>query len=150
MLIGYEKIKHLKPGKFKRFCGVRPETFEKMVELVHQHNQQKLKTGRPGKLTPEDQVFMTLQYGREYRTYFHIGQCWGVTESTACRIIRKIETILSQSGEFKLPGKKQLSSQDSLIKVIVMDVTETPIERPKKNKNNSIVVRKKDTLLNPY
>ncbi|HAJ64425.1 MAG TPA: hypothetical protein DCP31_38650, partial [Cyanobacteria bacterium UBA8543] len=26
---------------------------------------------------------MTLEYWREYRTYFHIGQSWGVTESTA-------------------------------------------------------------------
>ncbi|WP_408605900.1 helix-turn-helix domain-containing protein [Mastigocladopsis repens] len=37
---------------------------------------------------------MTLEYWREYRTYFHIGQSWGVNESTAYRIIRKIEDIL--------------------------------------------------------
>ncbi len=54
----------------------------------------KKKTGRPGKLSVEDQVLMTLEYWREYRTYFHIGQSWGVNESTAYRIIRKIEDIL--------------------------------------------------------
>jgi hypothetical protein len=37
---------------------------------------------------------MTLEYLREYRTYFHIGQSWGVNESTAYRIIRRIEDTL--------------------------------------------------------
>jgi hypothetical protein len=86
----YEQVKHLKPAEFKRFWGVKLETFEKMVEIVSLHSQQKKKTGRPGKVSLEDQVLMTLEYWREYRTYFHIGQAWGVTESTACRIIRKI------------------------------------------------------------
>ncbi|MEH2211389.1 MAG: transposase family protein [Nostoc sp.] len=27
----------------------------------------------------EDQLLMTLEYWREYRTYFHIGQSWGVS-----------------------------------------------------------------------
>ena len=115
MLIKHEKIKHLKPGEFKRLYGVRPETFEKMVELVYQHNQKKLKTGRPGKLSPEEQVLITLEYWREYRTYFHLGKSWGITESTACRIIQKIENILSQSRAFKLPGKKLLASNTSSI-----------------------------------
>ena len=128
----HENIKHLKPGEFKRLYGVRPETFEKMVELVHQYNQKKLKTGRPGKLNPENQVLMTLEYWREYRTYFHLGKSWGLAESTTCRIIQKVETILSQSRAFALPGKKQLVSNDSAIETVVIDVTETPIERPKK------------------
>ncbi|WP_442937616.1 helix-turn-helix domain-containing protein [Nostoc sp.] len=92
----------------------------------------------------EDQLLMTLEYWREYRTYFHIGQSWGVNESTAYRIIRKVEDILISSREFSLPGKKKLSSQDYQIKVVVVDVTESPIERPKKNKNSSIVVKRKD------
>ncbi len=29
-----EQVKHLKPGEFKRLCGVRPETFAKMVEIM--------------------------------------------------------------------------------------------------------------------
>ena len=61
-----------------------------------------------------------------------IGQSWGVTESTDCRIIQKIENILSQSRVFSLPGKKSLQESDSSIDVVI-DVTETPIERPKKN-----------------
>lgn len=47
---------------------------------------------------------MTLQYWRKYRTYFHMGQSWGLHESTVYRIIREIENILIKSQEFKLPG----------------------------------------------
>lgn len=138
-----KRVKHLKPGEFKRFWGVTHETFDQMVEIVRQHSQQKKKTGRPGKISLENQVLMTLEYWREYRTYFHLGQSWGVTESTACRIIRKVENILIQARVFALPGKKRLQESDSSIESVVIDVTESPIERPKKNKNNSIAARRK-------
>jgi hypothetical protein len=77
----YEQAQHLKLGEFKRFWGVKLETF-KHVQIVQQYSQRKKKTGRPRKINLEDQVLMTLEYWREYRTYFHIGQSWGVTEST--------------------------------------------------------------------
>jgi hypothetical protein len=143
----YEQAKHLKPAEFKRFWGVKLQTFEQMVEIVSQHEGQKKKSGRPGKTHLEDQVLMTLEYWREYRTYFHIGQSWGVTESTACRIIRKIEKILSQSRVFSLPGKKCLQESNTSLDVIVIDVTESPIERPKKNKNASLAAKRKGILL---
>jgi hypothetical protein len=145
----YEQVKHLKPAEFKRFWGVKVETFKQMVEIVSQHSQQKKKSGRPGKTSLEDQVLMTLEYWREYRTYFHIGQSWGVTESTACRIIRKIEKILSQARVFTLPGKKCLQESNNSLDVIVIDVTESPIERPKKNKSDSTAAKRKGILLSP-
>lgn len=89
---------------------------------------------------------MTLEYLREYRTYFHIAQSWGVNESTAYRIIRKIENILIRSQEFALPGKKQLLKSNHELEVVVIDVTETPIERPKKNIKNTTVVKRKSIL----
>ncbi|MEH1928098.1 transposase family protein [Nostoc sp.] len=79
----YEQVKSLKPEDFKRLCGVRPETFNQMLKIVRSQKETKQKTGRPGKLSMEDQLLMTLEYWREYRTYFHIGQTWGVNESTA-------------------------------------------------------------------
>ncbi|MGQ4648484.1 hypothetical protein [Lyngbya aestuarii] len=39
----YEKVKDLKPQEFKRLCGVRKETFAKMVELVETNEKQKIK-----------------------------------------------------------------------------------------------------------
>jgi len=61
----YEQVKNLKPEDFKRLCGVRQETFTQMVSVVQAHSQPKQKTGRPGKLSLEDQVLMTLEYWRE-------------------------------------------------------------------------------------
>ena len=62
----YNQVKQLKPAEFKRLCGVQPETFKCMVEIVNQRHQQiKLGIGRPSKLTVEDQVLMTWEYLRE-------------------------------------------------------------------------------------
>ena len=36
------------------------------------------------------------------------------------------------SGKFRLPGKKQLAQNAYTWNVVVVDVTESPIERPKK------------------
>jgi hypothetical protein len=66
-LMKYEQAKHLKPAEFKRFWGVKLETFKDMVEIVHQHKGRNKKTGRPGQISLEDQVLMTLEYWREYR-----------------------------------------------------------------------------------
>jgi hypothetical protein len=71
-------------------------------------------------------------YWREYRTQFHIGQTYDLSESTVCRTINKIENALIQSGQFTLPGKKKLQENDMVIEIILVDATEQPIERPKK------------------
>ena len=139
----YDSVKHLKPEEFKRLCGVRPETFNQMVAVMQQAKQQ-LKPGRPSKLSIEDQVLMTLEYLREYRTYFHIAQSWGIYESTAYRIIRTVEDTLIASGKFRLPGKKKLLSPNHEVEIVVVDVTESPMERPKKNRTGSTVARKND------
>lgn len=69
------------------------------------------RTGKRGgqpKLSVEEQLLMTLEYWREYRTYFHIGKSWGIHESTVCRIVRTTEKLLIRSRAFRLLGKKQL------------------------------------------
>lgn len=106
---------------------------EAMLSVLKQAESNK-PPGRPSKLSLEDQLLMTLEYWREYRTYFHIEQSWGVNESTADRIIRKTEDALVRARAFTLPGKKKLQKSDCQIEVVVVDVTETPIERPKKTK----------------
>ena len=87
---------------------------------------------------------MTLEYWREYRTYFQIGQSWGVNESTAYRIIKKTEDRLIASRAFTLPGKKKLVAADNQIEVVVVDVTQTPIERPKKNRKDFTVEKREN------
>ncbi|CUR35384.1 helix-turn-helix domain-containing protein [Planktothrix tepida] len=47
-----------------------------------------------------------MEKEREYRTYFHIGTNWGVSESTICRIVADIESTLMKTGKFRISGKK--------------------------------------------
>jgi hypothetical protein len=47
-------------------------------------------------------------------------------------MVRKVETVLMQTGEFRLPGKKSLQSPSSAQSILLVDVTECAIERPKK------------------
>jgi hypothetical protein len=86
---------------------------------------------------------MTLEYWREYRTYFHIGTSWGVSESTICRIVTDIESTLMKTGKFRIPGKKALLKNSDYPEVVVMDVTETAIERPKKKQKQYYSGKKK-------
>ena len=48
------------------------------------------------------------------------------------RIIRSVEDTLISSGKFSLPGKKKLLEPEHTIEVVVVDVTQSPIERPQK------------------
>lgn len=144
--MSYEQIKDLRPAEFKRYCGVEPDTFQRMVELVSKHlTKKRRKTGRPPKLSVADQVLLTLEYWREYRTLFHLATSWGIHESNVCRIVRRVEDILTTSKAFRLPGKKKLQPSDHEIEFVVVDVAETPIERPKKSKKPITVAKRSAT-----
>lgn len=107
--------------------------------------RKKARGGRPNKLSIEDTLLMTLEYLREYRTYFHIGNTYGISESYAYKLIKWIEDVLIKSGKFSLPGKKELLKDESEYEVILVDATETPAERPKKSKKIGIPERKNVT-----
>lgn len=91
----------------------------------------------------EDQILLVLEYWREYRTQFHIATSWGLSESAVCRLIRKVETLLIGSDKFHLPGKKQLYENAVPWNVLVVDATESPIERPKKKQRKYYSGKKK-------
>ena len=144
--MSYEQVKDLPSAEFKRYCGVQPETFGKMVEVVSCHLSRKRRvSGRPTKLPVEDQVLMTLEYWREYRTFFHLAKSWGLHESSVWRVIRRVEDILAGSKAFKLPGKKKLQPSDHEIEFVVVDVAETPVERPKKSSTATTAVKRGGT-----
>jgi hypothetical protein len=138
----YEEIKDYGNGKFKRLTGVQKETFRKMLTVIETGVRE---FGRPPKLGRADQLLMTLMYWREYRTQFHIAETYGVSEATVCRTIQKVENTLMKSGEFRLPGKKTLQDSETMIEVIVVDVAEQPIERPKKSKKAATAAKRSGT-----
>ena len=127
--------------KFRRRTGVYPKTFEKMVEILKDaHRKKKMRGGRPNKLSIETMLLMALEYWREYRTYFHISESYGLSESNTHTTIKWVEDVLIKDGTFSLPGKKTLLDEDTEIEVILPDATETPIERPKRGRKNRVIV----------
>ena len=143
----YEKINEYNENKFRRITGVKRATFEKMVEILKKSYAEKHKRrGRKPKLSIENQLLAALEYWREYRTYAHIAASYGIAESNIYRSIKWIENTLIKDGTFSLPGKKELLKSDTDYEVVLIDATETPVERPQKNKESITQERKKDTL----
>lgn len=127
----YKQTKKLSNREFKRLVGVQRRTFDEMVKVLQDAASVKQTRGCPKKLDLEDQALICLQYWREYRTYFHIASDWLVSESTVCRTVHWVETTLISSRRFRLGGKKSLLTSSHKPKTVVMDVTESQIERPK-------------------
>jgi len=140
----FEKAKKLDKEKFRRLTGVKRSTFDQMISiLLESHKTKKARGGRTNKLRIEDMLLMSLEYLREYRTYFHISQSYNVSESTAYKTIRWVEDTLIKHPLFALPGRKELLKSDREYEIILIDATETPIERPKKNKSVFTLERRK-------
>jgi len=142
----HEELRGIKEEAFRRLTGVKRETFEKMAEILRTaHMRKKLQGGRPNKLSIEDMLLMALEYLREYRTYFHIGKSYGLSESNAYQTIKWVEDTLIKDGTFSLPGKKALLKSDMTYEIVLVDATESPIERPKRGRKTGIPGRKSDT-----
>ena len=140
----YEMVRALKAEEFRRLTGVKVSTFNQMVEILKEAELiKKAQGGKPHKLSVEDRLLMSLEYLREYRTYFHIATNYGICESSCQRNIRWIEDTLIKHKDFALPGRKELRKSDVAYELILIDASESPIERPKKNKSISTLARRK-------
>lgn len=129
----YQQLQVLNPVAFRRACGVKRETFLVMAQVLSPDLERHGKRGGQNRLSVEDQLLIALQYWRQYRTQFDIGLEFGVSEATVCRTIEKVEALLVKSDRFRLPGKRQLQQAEASWDVVVIDVSEVAIERPKKN-----------------
>lgn len=135
----YEAIQSLSDTQMKRLVGIRWATFQAMLKVLESNQNRQ---GRPPKLSLADQLLMSLSYWREYRTLFHVGLSYGVSEPSASRIIRAVEDQLIQSGLFSLP-KKLPQGQGIDWEVVLVDATDIEIERPQKNRAATTAVNTK-------
>jgi hypothetical protein len=117
--------------KFKRALGVMPKTFEKMLGILEKEYEKLHKRGgRPPKLSVKDKLTIALKYLREYRTMENIAYDYGVAKSTVCESIQWVEDTLRRDDAFKLPSWETLTEAIEKYEYYVVDVTESPIERP--------------------
>jgi hypothetical protein len=73
----------------------------------------------------------------------HIAFDYNVAKSTVCESIQWVEKTLIESRIFRLPSKKTLY-EDKTLEIILIDATEVEIERPKKNRENTIQGKRKN------
>jgi Helix-turn-helix of DDE superfamily endonuclease len=141
----YDKIKGLSPTQFRRLTGVKPVIFDRMVVVLKRAERQTRKRGGKPKLIVEDRLLLALEYLRDYPTYFRLAQNYGVSESTAWYISRWVEDILIKDKQFALPGRKALLKSDMQYEVILVDASESPVERPKKDNASTTPARRNGT-----
>ena len=141
----WEHVQALPAHQFRRLTGVKPATFNLMVEVIDAAERSKKKSGKPHKLGSEDRVLLALEYLRDYPTYLRLSVNWGVHESTAKRIQNRVENLLMRDQRFHVLGKKRLLEHPEL-EVVVVDASERPVERPKKSSGVVTVGRKSSTL----
>lgn len=82
------------------------------------------------KLSLENSILRALTYWREYSSMAKIGSYFKVSESTALRTIVWVTNELIKLNCFHLPGKSMLYK--NTYEIIKIDVSECPIERPKR------------------
>jgi hypothetical protein len=139
-----QKALTLSNRKFKQLFGIKRETFYNMLEVLEPAYEQLHKLGgKPAtKLRVEDRLLVTLQYWREYRTLEHLAYEYNTVVSNVHKAIEWVENTLIADGRYHLPGKKVLMDDEKKPRAVAIDVTEHPIERPKKNRRSTILARR--------
>jgi hypothetical protein len=142
-----KKATNAKMALFKRLYGVKPSTLDKMLPILQNaYDALRQNGGKPPKLTVKDKLCIALKYLREYRTMDSIAAEYGVCKGTVCLSIQWVEDTLVKDGTFALPGKKALGRKSAAIQYVVADVTESPINRPKKDQKEYYSGKKRHTL----
>ena len=130
----FEKASRQKPEDFLRDVGIRLETFMLLVQKLAQYLEEECekhpvkKRGQKSSLCLEDKLLLTLDYMRHYATFARVGRQFGISESYACKLYHRVIHILLKVLEMK--SRKELLNRD--LDIVLIDVTEQPVERPKK------------------
>lgn len=102
------------------------------------YQEQHRKGGRPRRLSMEDQLIMTLRYLRYYPTQRLLAFDFGVRCGNCQWDHYMGRDTFRSSGLFDLDHLEAPSA------TVAIDVTESPIQRPKKTKARIILVKRKD------
>ena len=99
----------------------------KMVGILKEAEiKKKALGGKPNSLEMEDRLLMSLEYIREYRTYFHVATSYGISESACYRNIRWVEDTLIKHSDFALPGRKALLKSNIEYEIVLIDACCAP------------------------
>ncbi len=141
----FEEIHTLSPEEFKRTTGISEESFRYLLNQLRALltcEREKAPMKRRGKKSAhslKDKLLLTLYYLRHYVTFSTLGQIFGICESYSNKIYHRISEILVKV--FHVDSRKRLMNTD--LEAILIDVSEQPIERPKKEQKDYYSGKKK-------
>ena len=96
--------------------------------------------GRHADLVPRDQILLAVIWLRQYPTNEVLGFLFGVSDSTASRILSRLVPLLEASGKDSMrlpdPGRKHRKELDDLLKetpelAVIIDTFEQRVQRPR-------------------
>jgi len=145
----YAHMQNRSPKIFKRSVGISRKTFRRLLKkiakfIAHEKKDNPLKQrGKKSSISLADKILLTFYYLRDYPSFLKLGQSFGISQSSAQKIFQRFSSILLKL--VKIENKQALV--ENTFEAIAIDVTEQPIERPKKNRKPIILEKKNDIPL---
>jgi len=147
-LNAYEKLQKIECEKeFKLITGVTRELFEKMLCALEEEYAKDHAGGGAKGQSVGMRLTIALEYWREYRSQRHMAHAHQIPKSTINDMILWVEYRLMDREEFQLVDLKERfkPGEESDIKIVLVDVEEQPIERPKYEQEKSYSGKKNST-----
>ena len=121
-------IKDRSKSDFKRLTAVSVGVSRQMLPTLFSPTNR----ARPAQLSCSHQRLMRLMSWREDPTQYHMAPANAVSQSTVDRTIQPVENRLIQYRLFRRPSKRKLLKNQTNIQAMIVDVSEQPMERAKK------------------
>jgi DDE superfamily endonuclease/Helix-turn-helix of DDE superfamily endonuclease len=141
------------PTVFRSMTGLRVAEFDTLVaDLLPRHaaserarlqcptRQRALGAGHPFALRPRDQLLLTVVWLRVYPIHEVLGYLFGVSDTTATRLIARWLPLLEAAGRDTMrlpdPGRKHRRHLDALLAdtpdlAVIIDTFEQRVQRPR-------------------
>ena len=128
MHLSYKKLSQ-KPRIFRKITGLTLNNFKRIIDLVSNDFDYAFPNiGRKRKVSNHnDRLILILLYYRCYITHEFIGYFVDLDEANICRLFARIEPLIA--GHVHI--KKDRSLTEEALSILLTDVTEQPIQRPK-------------------
>lgn len=135
----YKQIEGKNKAYFKRTVGLSKRKFKLLRNKVKNYKETEISKNnlkrrglKTSKLSLEDCLLLTLYYLRHYPTFINLADVFNISESYCYKIYKRYASIILEIE--KLPNRKEMLNNPQ--EIIVMDVAEQPIERPKKKQKH--------------
>lgn len=152
MICRYDQLRQ-HPTVFLKMTGLRLNEFEQLLtdmlppmieadrlRLLRAERQRVAGAGRHPDLARTNQLLLTIIWLRQYPTNEVLGYLFGVSDSTASRILARVVPLLEAAGKDSMrmpdPGRKRRKTLDTLLQetpelAVIIDSFEQRIQRPR-------------------